>query len=96
MRTPTWAEVNTEIKLSQGPLGIMLTTTYKALARSLPQLTEHLNDGWGNDGFDEAANQVLALFGMGISAFCSREAPTMGLRIYVWVSSVLWVYQAGF
>lgn len=39
---------------------------------------------------------MLALFGMGISAFCSREAPTMGLRIYVWVSSVLWVYQAGF
>lgn len=29
-------------------------------------------------------------------AFCSREAPTMGLRIYLWVSSVLWVYQAGF
>lgn len=29
-------------------------------------------------------------------AFCSREAPTMGLRIYLRVSSLRWVYWAGF
>lgn len=66
-RTPTQAEVNIETKLSQGPLGIMLTTTCKVLARSLPQLTGHLNDGWGSDGIAEAADYVLALIIMGIS-----------------------------
>lgn len=29
-------------------------------------------------------------------AFCSREAPTTGLRLYLWVSPLRRVYWAGF